>query len=374
MRRSAIIAVKIAVIAVALVYLFGADRLRFADLRVAAGGWSWIAAAASVALAMMLVSIVRYWLLLNGSGAGVSLAFAARISFIGWFFNATLLGGLGYLTGDAVKIGYLARAGHPWSAILGATLVDRFIGFVALLLMAAVSLQFAPLAATPSPQARAIVMAVYGASGTVGLAVVLAWLALSVGRIAAVVGWLAMLALTAMLASTCAELMILALFGTPALAAALLAPWLRPGAALYGHIERLPAVGRGAAALLATLAAYRGTLLGAALGISLIVYGLWTVSFYVAAQGLPFAHKPTLGQIWMAIPPATAVTSLPLPAGALGVGEAVFDAVLRLGATPEGHGLQGGAALFLVVRLVMIGLGMIGLPLFLWSGVPSPNR
>lgn len=97
-----------------------------------------------VALATLVAGLTfplhawRWWLLLRAQGLALSLHWAHVVTWIGNFYNAFLLGGLG---GDASRAFYVCRdaPGRP-AAGLAATFLDRVLGLVVLLSLAALTL------------------------------------------------------------------------------------------------------------------------------------------------------------------------------------------------------------------------------------------
>lgn len=131
-----------------------AGRYGFSALLVAALVWSidWQQFAAlrghfaptPVVLATLIAGLAfplqawRWWLLLRAQGVTLSLHWAHVATWIGNFYNAFLLGGLG---GDAVRAFYLCRDEPTRQAAgLAATFLDRVMGLVVLLSLAALTL------------------------------------------------------------------------------------------------------------------------------------------------------------------------------------------------------------------------------------------
>lgn len=80
----------------------------------------------------------RWWLLLRAQGLALSLPWAHAVTWIGNFYNAFLLGGLG---GDTARTYYVCRDAPEYKAAgLAATLLDRILGLFVLLSIAAVAL------------------------------------------------------------------------------------------------------------------------------------------------------------------------------------------------------------------------------------------
>lgn len=113
------------------------DWRQFADLR---GRFS----VAPVALATLIAGITfplhawRWWILLRAQGLTLSLNWTHAVTWIGNFYNAFLLGGLG---GDAARAFYICRDDPVRQAAgLAATFFDRVLGLVVLLSLAAFTL------------------------------------------------------------------------------------------------------------------------------------------------------------------------------------------------------------------------------------------
>ena len=80
----------------------------------------------------------RWQLLLGAQGLSLSLRWTHVVTWIGNFYNAFLVGGLG---GDASRAFYICRdAPNQRAAGLAATLLDRVVGLVVLLGFAALAL------------------------------------------------------------------------------------------------------------------------------------------------------------------------------------------------------------------------------------------
>ena len=108
----------------------------------------------------------------------------------------------------------------------------------------------------------------------------------------------------------------------------------------------------------------RGALLVALL-LSLMVQALAVTILYCAARAISISAEPSWLQTLAAGLPAFATSLLPLPANGLGVGEAAYDIMLRTQVDAAGLPLVGGAAVYLVFRVVMLLTSLVGLPLLL---------
>lgn len=375
-----VLPLKLAVTATALAYLFGSDRLQLSQFAIRPGGVGMIAGALLLILAWRLVSQARYWWLLRSGGLDVPLGRVLQVGFISSFFNSTLLGGLGFVSADAIRAAYLVRERGEAGIVIGASLMDRILGMLGLMCLAVLALQAAWTQTVPSPELRLVAATIHGVLGTAGLGLLLALVSLARGRAAAGLAWIILGGAAIYLFGSIWESPLIpgVLLLIP-LGAAMLAPVLLPGSGVHRFIVRRMWLGRHVGRLLEVLLDYRkkgGSLSGCFL-LSLLVHVLAFLGIAVTGMGLSLAVAPSLQQVWFAAPPATALNIVPLPANGLGVGEAAFDGMLRFCAGPDGNPLTGGAALFLGHRILVILSGLAGLPFYLVSRRPrivTPDR
>ncbi len=86
-------------------------------------------------LVMVLVTVVRWWLLLRIQRIHIPLWEVTRLTFLGCFFNAVVPGTVG---GDIVKAYYVAKHTKLKAAALLSIFVDRILGLTELAILAAV--------------------------------------------------------------------------------------------------------------------------------------------------------------------------------------------------------------------------------------------
>ena len=100
-------------------------------------GWPWIILAQAFVLAMLLLTFLRWKLLLAAQGIHYGIRDAFALGFIGFFFSQVLPGSTG---GDLVKAFYVA-VDHPERRAAGITTVflDRVIGLLDLVALAGVA-------------------------------------------------------------------------------------------------------------------------------------------------------------------------------------------------------------------------------------------
>lgn len=88
-------------------------------------------------LVSLLIVGYRFWFLLKSQGIRITLWEATRLTFLGQFFNMVVPGTVG---GDVVKAWYVSKHTTRTAAVLVTIFLDRMIGLIELVLMAAVML------------------------------------------------------------------------------------------------------------------------------------------------------------------------------------------------------------------------------------------
>ncbi len=177
MKRALILIVQIAV-TVTVLWLVFRDPQRRAEMAAALGRadpW-WMLAGLIVGGITYLAGAVRFGILLRVQGVTLRWTRVFGIFFVGLFFNLFALGATG---GDVAKIFYVVREEAERKTAAGFTvLMDRIVGLVALIVIAAGSIIFRYAWLTQTPQSKtlvATVLVVLGASvGFIGLAAFLA--------------------------------------------------------------------------------------------------------------------------------------------------------------------------------------------------------
>jgi hypothetical protein len=357
-----------------IAYLILTDKLHLADLRVSSEGWYWIPVAGLFVLSQIVIIQCRLWLLLHASDVKVGLGRVVKIGFISWFLNASLLGGIGFLSADAVRAAYLAQHSDRRSEIVGAVLIDRVVGLMGLLTFAFVSLMIGLRAGIGEGKLAAISLPIYAVLALTAIAGILLIVARTLGRMAAGIATAALAIAAAVLAHNGHALPSdywIVLVVLLVIAASL--PAFVDDTTFVRWAGTENRIGRFLIGVLTTIAAYRkkaGTLLAAYLA-ALCGHGLSIVALFILAHGISIGPLPTLAQTLFAAPIALLTAVLPLPANGLGVGEAAFDAMLRLSQSFGGAVLTGGAALYLAYRILGTLMALTGLPFFLASKRPA---
>jgi uncharacterized protein (TIRG00374 family) len=281
------------------------------DSREKSVDWLLLSLSALVCLAMVMVTFVRWYLLVRALELPFRLRDAFRLGFLGYMFNFVSLGSVG---GDLFRAIFIAREQHGRRAEAVATVViDRVIGLYALFIVASVAVLATGLLHHPHEVVRI----------------------------------LCHLTLLGTAVSTLLTFVVL----TPGFTNGRLSRWM----------GELPRVGRLIRRLLGAVRMYRqkpSVLIVTGL-MSLLVHSLSTAGIYLAALGLPGA-APDLSSHFLIVPLAMLVAAVPIFPAGLGGFELVLDKLyveipLALQVT-AGTGLM----VALVYRVTTIGIAIIG--------------
>lgn len=119
--------------------------LPFADIAAAiksVPGWVWPAALA-VYMSLHLIGVVKWRMLTNTAGAGLSFRTAARAYYMGLFGNTFLPSIVG---GDVVRAGVALRAARSRSGLVLGSLIDRLLDIVGMAAVAGIGALLSPRA------------------------------------------------------------------------------------------------------------------------------------------------------------------------------------------------------------------------------------
>ena len=290
----------------------------FSQLTEQPKNWPVLAVAAVAGLGAVLLTFVRWALLVRALDLPFTLKDALRLGFLGYLLNFVSLGAVG---GDLFKAVFVARQfpGRRPEAV-ATVVLDRVIGLYMLFVMATVAILATGQLANADESVRVI----------------------SRG----------------------------AIFATLAGAAGIVV-LLIPGVTQGGFsslLNRLPKVGPIFGKLLGAVRIYRrrpGVLVLAA-ALSVGVHSLSTLSVYLVARGLP-GECPSLADHFVMIPLAFVTGVLPLPGNGLGAFEVVvktlYERVPVQMHVAEGHGF----VVSLGYRAVTILIALIGVCYYLAS-------
>lgn len=276
-----------------------------------------IVLAAIAMLVALVISVCRWWLLLRPLESGLALSEALRLGFQGMILSQFSFGSVGGDLYRAVAVGR-GRPGRRLE-LMASVLIDRVIGLVGLLSVAAVGpWLIGLLARQPSLSGHLqLVSAMAAVGGAFGIAA---------------------LAVLVVIGGGLPEVVTRRLSGSrlsPVL------PWL----------ERLDAAAR----------LFRGEwrLVAGAWGISVCSFALLSLSAYLISASM-YAQLPTLAEHLLVIPVGLGAGTLPLTPGGVGVQEVALGGLFNeLGEPPAGFsGLLVGIAFRLLQYLLLGGFAL----------------
>ncbi len=140
MKKIILVTLQIVVTVSALLWVFHKPETRAGLLRaVHEASVPWLLAALAASVVAPLTASVRWWLLLRVADPAARLGKVVQLVMVGMLFNLMLPGSTG---GDAVKFFYTLRGSAPArrARIILSVVMDRLLGLLALILLAAVFL------------------------------------------------------------------------------------------------------------------------------------------------------------------------------------------------------------------------------------------
>ncbi len=167
MRNRIVNVLKLALSAGLLILLLSRVGLRQALSTFAAASWPLLALALALYVAGIALRALRWQALLRAQKVEVPLSRLVVLYYVGSFFNIMLPTSVG---GDAIRAYELARYHCPPEVAVGTVLVDRAIGLLMLLLLAALVLPFSSSLLPPTTVWLVIALA---AGSLAGLAILL---------------------------------------------------------------------------------------------------------------------------------------------------------------------------------------------------------
>lgn len=285
----------------------------------------------------ILITFVRWYVLVRAQELPFTLANALRLGMVGFFLSTFLPGSIG---GDIVKAAFLAKEQSRRTVAVATVLIDRVIGLLGLFYLVAISGSIFYFIGDPC-LANATLRGLLVAS-----------LAVMVGSI---VTWMLM---------------------------GLLPDWRAQRFA--GRLERIPKAGHSIAELWRAVWMYRrnlGSVVGA-IALGLVAQVFMVCGFFSGAHVFYEADgsntTPSLAEHFLMVPVGLTVQALaPVPGGA-GVGELSYGKLYELAKEVEIHNLSGhereaftervrarGVLTSLVSRMIGWGLGTVGFIFYL---------
>jgi uncharacterized membrane protein YbhN (UPF0104 family) len=267
----------------------------------------WILAGWAFCFGGVIVTFLRWYLLVRAQGLEFFFSDAVRLGFVGYLFNQLIPGAV---SGDLVKVGFFAREQERLAVGAATVVVDRLVGTYALFLLGScVVLVFGNQLAQDSRLSQAGLLVVGAAAIATGL-------------------------LLGLLTAT----------AVPGLAAA---------------AERIPLIGQALGEVVRTLAVYRGHygVLLLALALGLLAHGCFASALRCAALALPGENWP----LWVhciGAPIGLTINAIPLTAGGIGLGEAGMQQTFEL------LGYDGAKAFLMMLAFRAMGwsISLLGIP------------
>jgi glycosyltransferase 2 family protein len=277
-----------------------------------------LALAASIGLAAVLLTILRWYYLVRAQGLPFTITNALRLGLVGFYFNIFLPGGVG---GDIVKAAFIARGQSRRTVAVATVLLDRAIALWGLIwfetFFGACFWWTGSLQGEVGDRLRTIVML---AAGIVGLSLIF-----------------------------CVILAVL-----PA----------RRARRFAMRLNHIPKVGHVAAEFWRAVWMYRGKPKSVlfALLLSWIGHVGFVLTFYFSARTLWDANQiPPLQDHFLIVPVGMVMNSVPLFPGGAGIGEAAYGWLYELLEKPASRGILGS----LFQRVIFWVLGLAGYLVYL---------
>lgn len=278
--------------------------------------WPSLATAITLCGGAIVLTFLRWFVLVKALGFPFTVRDALRLGFIGYLFNFIAPGSVG---GDLVKAGLLAKEqSNRRTTAVATVLLDRILGMLALFLIGACAAwpQWPEL--RDRPELKAVV----------GL--------LAIGSVAGLIGLMLML--------------------IPAITRS----------KAWQYLARLPVVGHMVAELVEGVRLYqsRPQVLFLALGISLVGHLGTITSFYFSAKAISGeSFVPGYAQHLFFIPAAELAGIVPLTPGGVGLLEEAVNALYKLNGAADGTGILT----CLAYRAVTLAIALIGVAFYLTS-------
>jgi len=286
----------------------------FVQLRDGPKQWGWLTGALGCCALAVLLTFLRWWLLIRALDFPCSLRNSIRISVWGYLFNLSPLGLVG---GDLVKTVMLAHDHRPMRAkALASVIVDRVIGLYILFVVVSAAIVLTEFRRLPSPELRWIGNLTFIITGVSTAGLIVAF-----GPNRAI------------------DLMI-------------------------RSVGRIPRVGIHLEHLIDAIRMYnrKPVALAAAMMLTVGVHLSFAVGCYMIARGL-FENYLTLAEHLVVMPLSSAMGVIPLPAGPMeGALEYLYMAVSAVGAETGGAVVAKGQGLVvaLAYRLITILIALLG--------------
>jgi hypothetical protein len=289
----------------------------FARLRDEPKQWNFLALAALVCLAAVLLTMVRWYYLVRALDVPLTWRDAFRLGFLGYLFNFISPGAVG---GDLFKVVYLARErpGRRTEVALS-VIFDRLLGLYAVFVIATVAILMTRMWHNPSIDVRFACQVIFWCTGGSTLFFALGWL--------------------------------------PGFSEGPIARWLHRLPRVGPYIERLNRANR-------MYYSHRWALPWAML-LSVGVQSLFAIGLWMIARGL-LNHAPSLPEHFVIVPMGMATGALPLAPNGLGTFEFLVNFLYQHMPDAVANDPSAGLLVSLGYRVITVLIAMIGMVIY-WA-------
>lgn len=283
--------------------------------------------AALIWVVALLITFVRWWMLVRAQGLPFKLYSAIRLGLVSYFFNTFLPGSVG---GDILKAVAVAREQSRRTVAVATVIIDRIIGLWALAWLVALLGSVFWVMGNPYLVNNEALKTIVRATTGIVLVSAVAW------------------SLLGLQSAERAE-------------------------AFASRLARIPKVGHSLGEIWRACSLYRrnSTVVGIALAMTLVAHSGWVVIFYLCVSAFPDIELPSLAEHYLIVPVGmTAQALFPLPGG-IGGGEAAYGWLYTKLDKPATGGVLG----CMVQRVISWGVGLIGYIIYtrMKKQLPQPN-
>lgn len=308
MRKYLTISLQLVVLGLILYWISQSlDRNHWNTLVQQKKDWNLLAVSLGIVLAANVISFLRWYVFVHALQVPFTMIEAIRLGFLGNLFNLVSFGAVG---GDVFRaIAAAMKAGKKRPEVVASVLVDRALGLLGLVIVAAVSLQ--SFGGTLSPNMEWIRRG--------------AWIASAIGI-------------------ACLTLIAFAGHHLP-----------------MQLLQRIPGIGNTLFRMASAAMLFEGRpfLVVILIGMSCFIHSILTIAVYLISVSLySYAGSPTLPEHFLTVPTSFAAAALPLTPGGIGVQEmAVINLFKELPSLPASY---SALIVALVYRLQGIVVAVIG--------------
>lgn len=312
MKKSLLSLIKVGLPLALLAYLlFSVERSDYQAFWYSPKRWDVLLLAQLTALLAIVISFLRWRMLVEYLGIPFTTQEALRLGFLSYLLNFVSLGSVGGDLFKAILVAKEKKSKRPEA--IASVLLDRAIGLLGLIILAWLSIVI--FADNQIPK-----------------------LLLNIGRAAGSIMVISIIAL---------------------LVAVYSGAWIEH---LTRWVERrIPVIGGSLArmARCVRLLRSRPTAIPSLICGAVVVHGLLTLSVCFISWGV-YSESPTLQQHFMVVPPGTAVGALPLAPGGIGVQEGAIAGLFRLlPDLPKDYSPILVATVYRLVTVAIAGIGVI---------------